>query len=78
MNFLIPVIHVLTFLSNEGVLVTQVPGLMLQVLSSEYDWNYTTVPQSTMNQRVLQYPRGYILGGCSSHSTWSLLLGLQP
>ncbi|KAF9444152.1 GMC oxidoreductase [Macrolepiota fuliginosa MF-IS2] len=59
--------------SHEGVLVTEVPGLMLQVQSSGYDWNYTTIPQSTMNQRILRYPRGFILGGCSSHNSmfWS-------
>jgi hypothetical protein len=53
---------------NEDAFVTEVPGLMLEVLTSEFDWNYTTIPQPTMGQRVLDYERGYILGGCSSHS----------
>ncbi|KAJ7928449.1 aryl-alcohol oxidase precursor [Mycena leptocephala] len=30
------------------------------------DWNYTTVAQSGLNGRVLQYPRGRLLGGCTS------------
>jgi choline dehydrogenase len=32
------------------------------------DWNYTTVAQSGLNGRVLQYPRGRLLGGCTSMS----------
>ena len=48
--------------------MSEAPGLMLEMLSGMYDWNYTTIPQKTMSQRTLQYPRGYILGGCSAHS----------
>ncbi|CCM06044.1 uncharacterized protein FIBRA_08290 [Fibroporia radiculosa] len=29
-------------------------------------WNYTTTPQVGLNNRVIQYPRGRVLGGCSS------------
>ncbi|KAL9714603.1 hypothetical protein Ac2012v2_001260 [Leucoagaricus gongylophorus] len=59
--------------THEGVEVSEAPGLMLEMLSGMYDWNYTTIPQKTMSQRTLQYPRGYILGGCSAHNSmfWS-------
>ncbi|KAE9395797.1 aryl-alcohol oxidase-like protein [Gymnopus androsaceus JB14] len=33
---------------------------------TEYDWNYTTVPQSNLENRQLIYPRGFLLGGSSS------------
>jgi choline dehydrogenase len=32
------------------------------------DWNYTTTVLSGLNGRVLQYPRGRLLGGCTSMS----------
>ena len=48
--------------------MSEAPGLMLEMFSGMYDWNYTTIPQQTMSQRTLQYPRGHILGGCSAHS----------
>ena len=48
--------------------MSEAPGLMLEMFSGMYDWNYTTIPQQTTGQRTLQYPRGLILGGCSAHS----------
>ncbi|KAE9395796.1 aryl-alcohol oxidase-like protein [Gymnopus androsaceus JB14] len=33
---------------------------------TEYDWNYTTVPQNNLENRELVYPRGFLLGGSSS------------
>ncbi|KZV75245.1 GMC oxidoreductase [Peniophora sp. CONT] len=36
------------------------------VVSSEFDWNYTTVPQAALDNRTLPYPRGFVLGGSSS------------
>ncbi|XP_006458797.1 hypothetical protein AGABI2DRAFT_177008 [Agaricus bisporus var. bisporus H97] len=61
--------------SHVNVLATQVPGLMLDVINpaNGFDWNYTTTPQSTLNQRSIDYSRGFILGGCSAHNSmfWS-------
>ena len=37
-------------------------------LKQQYDWNYTTTPQSGFNGRSVPYPRGRILGGSSSIS----------
>ncbi|GAA5855847.1 hypothetical protein JCM8547_000383 [Rhodosporidiobolus lusitaniae] len=35
-------------------------------VDSEYDWQYTTEPQSTLNDRSIFWPRGKILGGSSA------------
>jgi len=46
----------------------QVPFLVSGSLNSIYDWNYTTTPQSGLNDRAMAYPRGFVLGGSSSIS----------
>ncbi|KAK0441966.1 aryl-alcohol oxidase-like protein [Armillaria borealis] len=33
---------------------------------TSFDWNYTTVPQEALNNQLIAYPRGYVLGGSSS------------
>ncbi|KAJ7143659.1 aryl-alcohol oxidase [Mycena filopes] len=57
--------------SNEGVLDAMVPfwkfgGSLLG--PTIYSWNYTTTPQVGLNNRVLDYSRAHMLGGCSSHN----------
>lgn len=32
------------------------------------DWNFTTTPVEGLNNRVLEYPRGFVLGGSTSIS----------
>ncbi|KAJ6551651.1 aryl-alcohol oxidase-like protein [Mycena capillaripes] len=55
--------------SNVGVLDAIVPFFTGNLLGPNiYEWNYTTTPQSGLNERVLSYFRGHILGGCSSHN----------
>jgi choline dehydrogenase-like flavoprotein len=39
-----------------------------QTLDTAYDWNYTVTNQVGMNGRSFAYPRGRILGGCSTAS----------
>lgn len=34
--------------------------------NTSFDWNYTTTAQGALNNQVLTYPRGYVLGGSSS------------
>ncbi|KAL0952454.1 hypothetical protein HGRIS_006722 [Hohenbuehelia grisea] len=34
--------------------------------ATSFDWNYTTVPQPAINNQLIPYPRGYVLGGSSS------------
>ncbi|TFK32690.1 hypothetical protein BDQ12DRAFT_638418 [Crucibulum laeve] len=35
-------------------------------INTPFDWNYTTVPQKALNNQVLPYYRGFVLGGSSS------------
>jgi choline dehydrogenase-like flavoprotein len=55
--------------SNEGILELIVPGLQPQI-SNTYDWNYTTVPQAMVNNRSIEFRRGFVLGGSSSVSKY--------
>ncbi|RXW16745.1 hypothetical protein EST38_g9110 [Candolleomyces aberdarensis] len=55
-------------LSNERILELIVPGLHVQIPNT-YDWNYTTVPQVMVNNRSIEYRRGFVLGGSSSVNT---------
>ncbi|EAU86715.2 pyranose dehydrogenase [Coprinopsis cinerea okayama7 len=52
--------------SHEGVLNIQVPSNVGLLFRTEYDWNFTTTPQTALNGRVLDYNRGHVLGGSSS------------
>ncbi|KAJ7075178.1 GMC oxidoreductase-domain-containing protein [Mycena belliarum] len=53
--------------SNADVLNIIVPFLAnTSVPNTAIDWNYTTTPQTGLNNRVLPYPRGFVLGGTSS------------
>ncbi|KAI0275179.1 aryl-alcohol-oxidase from pleurotus Eryingii [Gloeopeniophorella convolvens] len=53
--------------NNEGLENVAVPAL-LSTLSpnTPIDWNYTTTPQAALNNRVIPYPRGRLLGGSTS------------
>ncbi|KAF9465127.1 aryl-alcohol oxidase-like protein [Collybia nuda] len=53
--------------SDRGAYLTQVPYYGLTKLpGSQYDWGYSTVPQPNLDNRVIPYPRGFVLGGSSS------------
>ncbi|TFK24009.1 pyranose dehydrogenase [Coprinopsis marcescibilis] len=52
--------------SNDGVVASQVPYFHPSLSGGTYDWNYTTTPQAGFNDRVLDYPRGHILGGSTT------------
>ncbi|PPQ95024.1 LOW QUALITY PROTEIN: hypothetical protein CVT25_000487, partial [Psilocybe cyanescens] len=54
---------------NEEVLNAVVPGFSGNFQKSIYDWNYTTVSGEGINNRTIDYPKGRILGGCSSHNS---------
>ncbi|KAF9061419.1 aryl-alcohol-oxidase from pleurotus Eryingii [Rhodocollybia butyracea] len=61
-----PDVHVLLIEaggSNEGVLDSAIPGLMSFLTPSPWDWNFTSTPQSALNNRTLAVARGFILGG---------------
>ncbi|KAI0270601.1 aryl-alcohol-oxidase from pleurotus Eryingii [Gloeopeniophorella convolvens] len=52
----------------------QIPFLCTTLANSNVDWNYTTVPQVGLNNRVVDYPRGKTLGGSTSISEHSVRL----
>ncbi|KAJ7343818.1 alcohol oxidase [Mycena albidolilacea] len=55
--------------TNEGVLPAEIPFNRRDVLANPlWSWNYTTTPQLGVDGRVLDYPRGHLLGGCTSHN----------
>ena len=41
-------------------------GYLYCIGNPRTDWGYTTEPDAGLNGRVLRYPRGKVLGGCSS------------
>ncbi|EHK16326.1 uncharacterized protein TRIVIDRAFT_196120 [Trichoderma virens Gv29-8] len=49
-----------------------IPGMKGSTLGTIYDWNFTTVPQTALNGRVLGANRGKVLGGSSALNlmTW--------
>lgn len=49
-----------------GDLRINVPGKRGTALGSEYDWNFTSVPQEAAGGRAFPYPRGRVLGGSSA------------
>ncbi|KAJ7709390.1 aryl-alcohol oxidase [Mycena olivaceomarginata] len=56
--------------SHEGILTVEVPFLAQEVSGNgnPYSWNYTTTPQTGLNNQILDYRQGHLLGGCSSHN----------
>ncbi|KAF9439795.1 GMC oxidoreductase, partial [Macrolepiota fuliginosa MF-IS2] len=53
--------------TNENATASIIPGLgSTQLAMTRYDWNFTTVPQKGLNNRVVTLQRGHILGGTSS------------
>ncbi|KAB5591168.1 hypothetical protein CTheo_5377 [Ceratobasidium theobromae] len=47
-------------------LFSRIPLTFGKLFKTEADWAYDTEPQSTLNGRSLFWPRGKMLGGCSS------------
>src|SRR5690606_23550572 len=41
-------------------------GYLYRIGNPRTDWLYSTEPEQGLNGRVLRYPRGKALGGCSS------------
>ncbi|WAC92922.1 GMC family oxidoreductase [Mycobacterium sp. Aquia_213] len=44
----------------------KIPAGYVKLLRSEIDWGYLTEPQSELGGREIYWPRGKVLGGCSS------------
>ncbi|TDL17531.1 GMC oxidoreductase, partial [Rickenella mellea] len=45
---------------------TSIPLFFGKLMGTSFDWQYHTTPQPGLNNRVLFWPRGKVLGGCSS------------
>jgi choline dehydrogenase-like flavoprotein len=43
----------------------QIPGFFGMPFGTELDWNFHSVPQDHVNNTILSYPRGRMLGGSS-------------
>ncbi|KAJ3797787.1 alcohol oxidase [Lentinula aff. detonsa] len=53
--------------ANNDSLTINVPLLCTKLTpNTQWDWNYTTTPQTHLNNRVLPFPRGIGLGGTSA------------
>ncbi len=51
---------------SENHLNIRIPLNIPFIQGTEMDWRYQTVPQAHCNMRRFQWPRGRVLGGCSS------------
>ncbi|KAK0217018.1 aryl-alcohol oxidase precursor [Armillaria fumosa] len=62
--------------SPEGLINHTVPFFNFFLRGENpWDWNYTAIPQTGLDGRALHYPRGRILGGCSSMNGMEYLRG---
>ncbi|GAA5860685.1 hypothetical protein JCM8547_005500 [Rhodosporidiobolus lusitaniae] len=44
----------------------EIPNLASKVWGSDLDWQYRSAPQEELNQRKISWPRGKVVGGCST------------
>ena len=51
------------------------PAALNRLFQTEYDWNYTTVPQHRAAGRTIYWPRGKMLGGSSSMNAMVYIRG---
>lgn len=52
-----------------------IPAAFGKLFKSEVDWDYNTAPQDKANGRSLYWPRGKVLGGCSSMNAMIYIRG---
>lgn len=63
-NIQLTIVH-----SDAGIIPVEIPFTATNLLgNTSILWNFETVPQKGLNNRVLSYPRGRLLGGSSSVS----------
>ncbi len=51
---------------EDNAMEVRIPAAFPKLFKSERDWNYATVAQAHLADRALYWPRGRMLGGCSS------------
>ncbi|EJD00214.1 alcohol oxidase [Fomitiporia mediterranea MF3/22] len=44
----------------------EIPFFAPRLAGSQFDWNFTTINQSSLNNRPIPYPRGFVLGGSTA------------
>ncbi|MEV8308531.1 GMC family oxidoreductase N-terminal domain-containing protein [Streptomyces flavidovirens] len=44
----------------------RIPAAFPKLFKSPYDWDFSTTKQTELGGRELYWPRGHVLGGCSS------------
>ncbi|MFK7926008.1 MAG: GMC family oxidoreductase [Bacteroidia bacterium] len=52
-----------------------VPAGYIKLHNTKVDWAYRTVPQEDMEGRIMDQPRGKVLGGCSSTNAMAYIRG---
>lgn len=52
--------------SKSGGQNSRIPAAFSKLFKSKYDWDYVTDPQPGLGGRSVYWPRGKMLGGCSS------------
>ncbi|THV01117.1 alcohol oxidase [Dendrothele bispora CBS 962.96] len=57
-------------LNDAGIQAIEIPFLASETAGTSVDWNYTTVPQPGLNNRILDVPRGFALVG-SNYMIWT-------
>ncbi|MHA7649461.1 GMC family oxidoreductase [Mycobacterium sp. ML4] len=54
-----------------------IPAVFSKLFRSEVDWNYLTKPQPGLDGRQIYWPRGKVLGGCSSMNAMMWVRGFS-
>ncbi|KAJ7646824.1 aryl-alcohol oxidase-like protein [Roridomyces roridus] len=52
--------------NEEGSDVLRMPFLAGRASGTKFDWNYKTTAQEGLGSRVVEFPRGFVVGGCSN------------
>ncbi|PWY98482.1 alcohol oxidase [Testicularia cyperi] len=51
---------------DNTALTLQAPAMFTKNFKTDLDWDYTTTPQPHIENKEMQWPRGKVIGGCSS------------
>ncbi|KIK58972.1 hypothetical protein GYMLUDRAFT_44993 [Collybiopsis luxurians FD-317 M1] len=52
--------------TNANAFEIEVPYFSTRGVQPQFDWNYSTIPQNALNDRLIPMQRGFVLGGSSS------------
>jgi choline dehydrogenase-like flavoprotein len=62
---------------SDQALEVQIPAALHKTFRTRRDWNYATVPQPAAAGREVFWPRGRMLGGCSSNNAMIYIRGAR-